>query len=96
MKQDLLNYYCNTLTLNDPMQADHILLGYHKFIGCIASRDSKESFESNPQYKEQYKQNALAIPNTVVLGLMLKKIPCMTKKFRSISNIKSMWYWRKE
>ena len=84
MQQDLLNYYCNTLTLNDPMRAEDILHGYHQFI------------RTNPQYKEQYKQNTLAIRNTVILGLMLKKIPCMTKKFKSVNNIKSMYYWRKE
>ena len=79
-QQDLLNYYCSTLTINELLLPSDILRGYHEFV------------KQNPQYKDYV--NVLSFHNTVSLGLMLRRIPCMTKKFKSVNNNKSMYYWR--
>ena len=82
MQQNLLRYYCNTLTVNEPMKASDILQGYHTFI------------KSNPNYNKYYMIKVLSIRNAIVLGCMLKYIDCMTKKTKSVNNEKSTYYWR--
>ena len=82
IQQQLLSDYVKTLPLNTHYDAFYILTGFNNYIKAL------------DKYKEQYKYNVLSLRSTIILGKMLSKIDCITKRFMSISNVKAMFYTR--
>ena len=80
LQVQLLTKYVDTLLNDTYYTADEILDGYNKFV------------KTNSIHKEDYIHKLLSIRDTRQLGRLLTKVNNIAKKYRSVTNVKAMFY----
>ena len=82
LQVQLLTKYIDTLLNDTYYTADEILDGYNKFV------------KTNSIHKEDYIHKLLSIRDTRQLGRLLTKVNNIAKKYRSVTNVKAMFYYK--
>ena len=82
LQVQLLTKYVDTLLNDTYYTADEILDGYNKFV------------KTNSIHKEDYIHKLLSIRDTRQLGRLLTKVNNIAKKYRSVTNVKAMFYYK--